>query len=72
MARAVDVIPTAPQANGWNMITNARTTNNHPSLANGPYMSGLTDGANTAAGCPGGSLGTGMNASVYVTPTVET
>lgn len=71
MARPVDNMPTSPQQNGWNMITNTRVAHAHPSLAMGAYMVGVADGANTAAGSPGASLGTGMNADVY-TPPLET
>ena len=71
MARAVDVLPTAKQADGWNMITNTRVTKPHPALSTGTYPTGLADGANTAAGSPGANLGTGMNLDIY-TPAIET
>jgi len=56
---------------GWNMVTNARESKAHNSLAAGTYMTGVADGANTAAGSPGANLGTGANVDVY-TPTMET
>lgn len=71
MARNVDEVATTPSSNGWNMITNARVTHNHPSLAAGVYPTGLPNGALTAAGSPGASLGTGMNSDLYI-PTIET
>jgi hypothetical protein len=73
MARGIDVVNTSSQAEGFNMVTMARTSHAHPSLGQGTYMTGQTDPAAVsppAPGSPGAALGTGMNVDVY-TPSLE-
>jgi hypothetical protein len=69
MARSVDVQATSPQSEGWNMITGARVSHAHPSLARGCNPTALA-GGDVAAGSPGAVLGTGMNTDTY-TPGIE-
>lgn len=69
MARAVDMIQAAQQAQGFDMVAGAAKVFTAPSLAMGTRHSGLTDGK-SAAGSPGASLGTGSNVDLY-TPGIE-
>lgn len=69
MARGIDVHITQQQARGWDMVTNARESRAHPSLAEGIRPTALTDGG-TAAGSPGAVLGTGSNVD-RSTPGIE-
>jgi hypothetical protein len=68
------VITTSSPAEGFNMITLARTSHAHPALSSGTYPSGLVDPAAPvtppAPGSPGACLGTGMNVDIY-TPSLE-
>lgn len=58
------------QARGFDMSTNAREAQLHPSVADGIISSGLASAA-TAPGSPAAVLGTGMNVDLY-TPPLET
>jgi len=70
MARANDVKPLAPQTEGWNQITNARSSHT-PSIADGVALAqGAYDTGGVAAASPGAVLGTGMNTDRY-TPVLE-
>ena len=62
-------IETQKQSRGWNMITNARESRAHPSLADGVTPTALASGA-TATGSPAAVLGTGMNPDT-TTPPIE-
>lgn len=68
MARAVDVQAFSSPAQGWNMISNTRTTRT-ASLANGTVPTALPGGG-AMPGSPGAVLGTGMNADTYL-PGIE-
>lgn len=69
MSRAVDLIVKNSQAEGYDMVTQAHKTFTHPSLAEGTWVIGLSDGS-TATGSPGAVLGTGSNVDLY-TPGIE-
>ena len=68
MARAIDVIVQSSPAEGWNMVTNARTKHTTPSQAQGTYPVGVVDAAQNHSGAAGNSShGTGMNADIVAT-----
>jgi hypothetical protein len=75
MARGVDLITTSSPAEGFNMVTVARTSHAHPALSSGVYPTAVADPnapvTPPAAGSPGACLGTGMNVDIY-TPALET
>jgi len=69
MPRSVDVRVSAPQSEGFNQATLARTSH-VPSLADGCAPNAVSDPGGVAAGSPGAVLGTGQNPDRY-TPVLE-
>jgi len=71
MARKVDATVQSSPAEGWNMITGARSSH-AASPANGVHPTGSVTTTNIPSGAtsPGAVLGTGMNTDRY-TPGVE-
>lgn len=57
------------QARGIDMVTMARESRAHPSVAEGCHTTSTSD-AGTATASPGGVLGTGSNVDIY-TPGIE-
>jgi len=69
MARSVDVKLTQPQAHGFDMVTGARESRAHPTLADGISPVALSSGS-TATASTAGVLGTGSNVD-RTTPGIE-
>jgi len=71
MARAIDTLPKSRQAEGWNMVTDARNSFSNPSMALGTAVTGVTDAANNAAGNPAGVIPTGSNTTPVLNNGIE-